>query len=1183
MHRRELVALIDREWMCQLLEDVGGRVQRIELLLDSIDLRTTDGNAILRGTNWEVSEHHIAVWETGESQPLTDASHYARFKDGDLQIRGGNLSIHTGEAGAHMTMDGSGLIGYSAAAVETLHLDWTSGNLWAMKGGFGGTEGAPLIVLNEDGTATIAGWQILAASIKDAAGVVGMSSAVTVGDDIRFWAGHAVPASAPFQVTEAGALVASSATITGSITATSGAIGGWVITAAALADAAGTVGMSSAVTGGDDIRFWAGNVTPASAPFRVTEAGVLTASSGTIGGWVLAAASLADVAGLVGMSSAVTGGDDIRFWAGHVTPGSAPFRVTEAGVLTATSGTIGGWALAATILTGGNAILDSAGILSLGTGNDIVILDAADATYRLAIGNATYASAPFRVTKAGVLTAAGASITGTISSTVFSSGVSGWQITAAGDAEFNNLVARGSFTTAIFVKNLISAVAGNLIVAKSSGVLDANYAVSGTMTIKSPPGGGWLFATGDIVRLKDYEGGASSFDTWVTVTQTGTENVYTTVLLAGTSPHTYNEGLAVVDYGASGQGIIQLSADGTNAPWMSIATHAGAPQTTLTEKVRVGLLTGITDPLFGALSGYGIWTDSGYFTGKIKSVSGELGGWVLDATTLADAAGVVGLSSAVTGGDDIRFWAGHATPASAPFRVTEAGALVASSATITGSITATSGDLGTMNVSGTLTVGGTGNLVVTNRFVVDATSMTFENNIAGPQWKDVSGAIKGAMYMTPANVLRIEMNLPVGGEPGDIAIIPIGAGSAVKLYSEGLHIASFLTGGIQFYRNVVINNLLGTGSALSVNTSGAAAILRCLEARRVGINCTPGAAELQLTGIEDAISLDIYPFATQTWDMLYLRDYSNALQFSVGVPWVDTILTGDTSANNFQAANWEAQTFVADETGYITVVKVKLYRVGDPQDVTVSIRATSAGLPTGIDLSSATVDCTGITPATVGEWVTFTLACPVLVIGGTTYAIVIRAPSGSTPYNYCNWRCSGTSIYTGGSRIYSTNSGVTWTAYTPQDYVFNLTFAGGEINYKNILQPVRGGVTYQGWVYVPLPTAIVGNGFSLTAYSTTGPTALTVSSTWAGVPTYAKAIVLDVICKDSAAAPTLYFQMASSNTGTMANIAVRPQVSNYYNDNGGILPVVNDTVYWRCVASGAGTMSVYAAVTGYFI
>ncbi|MFH2071691.1 MAG: hypothetical protein ABIJ75_02445, partial [Actinomycetota bacterium] len=72
------------------------------------------------------------------------------------------------------------------------------------------------------------------------------------------------------------------------------------------------------------------------------QAQILYAKGGALGGWVIGATSLMDAAGMVGLSSAVTAGDDIRFWAGHATPSSAPFRVTEAGALTASSGAIGG-------------------------------------------------------------------------------------------------------------------------------------------------------------------------------------------------------------------------------------------------------------------------------------------------------------------------------------------------------------------------------------------------------------------------------------------------------------------------------------------------------------------------------------------------------------------------------------------------------------------------------------------------------------------------------------------------------------------------------------------------------------------------------------------------------------------------------------------------------------------------
>lgn len=79
-------------------------------------------------------------------------------------------------------------------------------------------------------------------------------------------------------------------TVKGSITATTGAIGGFSIGSDYIRDAANSFGLASTVTGGDDVRFWAGDTyaNRATAPFRVTEAGVVTATSATISGTITA-------------------------------------------------------------------------------------------------------------------------------------------------------------------------------------------------------------------------------------------------------------------------------------------------------------------------------------------------------------------------------------------------------------------------------------------------------------------------------------------------------------------------------------------------------------------------------------------------------------------------------------------------------------------------------------------------------------------------------------------------------------------------------------------------------------------------------------------------------------------------------------------------------------------------------
>ena len=170
----------------------------------------------------------------------------------------------------------------------------------------------------------------------------------------RFWAGHATAASAPYRVDKDGNLYATSATIAGTITATAGTIGGFTVNATeGLYAGGGTTRVQMKPGAG----FWAGATSQGSAPFSVTQAGVLTATSGTI-----AAFTISPTAGLY----AGTGATRVQmkpgagFWAGATTIGAAPFSVTQAGVLTATSGAIGGWSLSGTKLSATGIDFDSA-------------------------------------------------------------------------------------------------------------------------------------------------------------------------------------------------------------------------------------------------------------------------------------------------------------------------------------------------------------------------------------------------------------------------------------------------------------------------------------------------------------------------------------------------------------------------------------------------------------------------------------------------------------------------------------------------------------------------------------------------------------------------------------------------------------------------------------------------------
>ncbi|MFA5054468.1 MAG: hypothetical protein WC565_10435, partial [Parcubacteria group bacterium] len=153
--------------------------------------------------------------------------------------------------------------------------------------------------------------------------------------------------------------------------------------------------------------FWAGATAIGDAPFSVTQAGVLKATSGTIGGFTISATTLTAGSGgtAVGIAPAT-----YPFYAGSATASAAPFRVSAAGALVATSATITGAITASSGTIGGFTI--NASSLTAGTGGTAVGI--APATYPFYAGSATAASAPFRVTSAGVLYATGATISGTI-------------------------------------------------------------------------------------------------------------------------------------------------------------------------------------------------------------------------------------------------------------------------------------------------------------------------------------------------------------------------------------------------------------------------------------------------------------------------------------------------------------------------------------------------------------------------------------------------------------------------------------------------------------------------------------------------------------------------------------------------------------------------------------------------
>lgn len=150
--------------------------------------------------------------------------------------------------------------------------------------------------------------------------------------------------------------------------------------------------------------------------------------------------------------------------------------------------------------------------------------------------------------------------------------------------------------------------------------------------------------------------------------------------------------------------------------------------------------------------------------------------------------------------------------------------------------------------------------------------------------------------------------------------------------------------------------------------------------------------------------------------------------------------TNDDSYISAYGVNWQGQTFtVATNNHYLTSIRLRLYKVGTPtENLTIAIRNTTAGLPTGSNLCSTTKNASALSTDTAGVWYNISFSSTCVLTVGTVNAI-ITYQSGGDASNLVAWRSDITSpSYAGGQRVSSANSGATWTADSAKDSMFEL-------------------------------------------------------------------------------------------------------------------------------------------------
>ncbi len=136
-------------------------------------------------------------------------------------------------------------------------------------------------------------------------------------------------------------------------------------------------------------------------------------------------------------------------------------------------------------------------------------------------------------------------------------------------------------------------------------------------------------------------------------------------------------------------------------------------------------------------------------------------------------------------------------------------------------------------------------------------------------------------------------------------------------------------------------------------------------------------------------------------------------------------------------SNWFAQTFTTGDDGIeLYSLRLRLLGEGTPGNLYVSIRETTAGAPSGLDLSAGAIAGALLTTDADGLWYEIVMTS-VDLEPNTTYAIVCYG-TGTSAANNIHWRYHDAGTYAGGQYFASTNGGVTWAATAANDFMFEV-------------------------------------------------------------------------------------------------------------------------------------------------
>ena len=415
-----------------------------------------------------------------------------------------------------------------------------------------------------------------------------------------------------FMVDKDGLLIASGATFEGSITASAGLIGGFTTDDDSFfsgVKSSPSFFISGSATGLGQSKT---NLVISSSGFSVNSQGEISASSGVIGGWQVNTTNLVDSNNKLKLEPN-----------GTFIISSSDFQVDNNGRVSASAGNIAGWNINQDQFTGGKMEIKKEG---------------------------TIQSVGFQRDTAG----------------------SGFRLTAdqGGFLEVENAKIRGTLSTAVFEKETVNAVGGQLYVANSTVLTGSVSNPNGihtntttTMSVENVSG----FTQGEILSIKKVS--STGFSTeYVLVNSSSRFNAGSETDLSGDlfvqrgygagttgdsgslggSPVTaqsYSGSQVVVSTGKLNTGFIRLNANPNDltTPYIDIVERTGSGLYDIQLKARLGDLSGLTsDKLHGTnpnSAGFGLFSENVFLQGGIVANTGSIAGVRMEDNQLFIGAG----------------------------------------------------------------------------------------------------------------------------------------------------------------------------------------------------------------------------------------------------------------------------------------------------------------------------------------------------------------------------------------------------------------------------------------------------------------------------------------------------------------------------------------------------------------